>query len=758
MTTTTIEKVVYELEASVENAVSGFSKAERSLKGVDSAAEGTTTKLGKVSGAAAGTTTKLRGLTIAVGALMAGLYALTKSATSAIGVFEDYQQAVVNSASVTGAVGDKYTNTVGNIDEVAQAIGKSTLFSATETANAIYDIASAGEDVANLTADQLIPIMNLASGTQYDLTESTELMTGTMASFGMTMDDTQRIADVYTKTVGSSKATMGKLAISQQYAAGTANDLGISLEELNSMLAVMYNRNIDGSKAGTALNAAMADLLKPSNEMKEVYSELCLSLEEMNPLTNDFVDILDRLRESGMDARQATVLFGKDNLSPMLALIAAIPQVRQYEEELKNSMGYAAQVAAQQEDTEKSTKELMQSAIDASKINFGEKMEASMRSIYESITNTTPYIDQFVDKLAELDPRILKIAATIAIVVAALGAAILVIGTLGLAIAGISAGFTALLPVLGAIIPVMASIVLPIAAVVAALYAVEKATGLVSSTISVLRDMLTLIVDAFSTAGAQIKKYFTDKIEELKQWVDKVVEGLIEFFDFLSPLSDAIGELSHTWDGLHARAEAIRAKNKQVTDGVIEQTAAMEEQTYAANELAAAEEELNDSTTIPSYAGKRASYEQVLGVDTAKAAGLSGVYDQEIANQYSKAGRFNTNPTLYNSGIANQYGILAANTQNKTSIPAASTSLMQQTRAPTAAASVTSKAEGTGITKQDLLDAFNGLKEQFVEALKQEPRDVDMTMNVNITNNTGARNLQKQIAEGAARGVTGYSV
>lgn len=727
MTGVTIEKLVYKLEASVENAVSGFSKAERSLKGVDSAAAGTTTKLGGMSGAAASLTSFLNPTTIAVGVLTAGLYELTESVVSAIGVFEDYQQAVVNSASVTGAVGGKYTKTVENIDEVAQAIGKSTIFSATETANAIYDIASAGEDVANLTADQLIPIMNLASGTQYDLTEATELVTGTMASFGMTMDDTQQIADVYTKTVGSSKATMDKLALSQQYAAGTADKLGISLVELNSMLAVMYNRNIQASKAGTALNAAMADLLNPSNEIKEVYSELGLSLEEMNPLTNDLVDILDRLRESGMNAQQASVLFGKESMSPMLALIDSIPKVRQYEEELKNSMGYAAQVAAQQEDTEKSTKELMQSAIDASKINFGKKTEESMRSIYESITNTTPYIDKFVDKFfeiggkakAELQPAIdaLKRIETAAIGITKDGLEPLEESLSGEDLTGYKMAAEDIVRYASKFLSIIASI----------LEFIDANPILVRWPADIVRGLLELVSASYK-AFVKVKTYTVDEIGEAFNYI---IDKYNDLVPFMQSLGMEVGYIStDMFDPLKGSAQAAHDEVTDELNGIEDDYQETADDISGSNVTSSGTTTSTESSEIPSYAGKRASYEQILGVDTAKEAGLSGLYGSK--------------------------GIAAANTQaGLTSIPAASTSVLQQTRATTATASVTSQTGGTGITKQDLTDALTGLKEQFVEALKQEPRDVNMTLNANITNNTSARDLQKKIGEAAARGVSG---
>ena len=740
MTAVTIEKLVYQLEASVENAVSGFSKTERSLKGVDSAAEGTTTKLGGMSGAAASLTSFLNPTTIAVGVLTAGLYELTESVVSAIGVFEEYQQAVVNSASVTGAVGEKYTKTLENIDDVAQTIGKSTIFTATETANAIYDIASSGEDVANLTAEQLQPIMDLAAGTQYDLTESTELLTGTVATFGMTMDDTQRIADVYTKTVGSSKATMDKLALSHQYVAGTADTLGISLEELNSMLAVMYNRNVKGAKAGRTLNMAMVQLLNPSKEMKEVYSELGLSLEEMNPMTQDFVDILDRLHESGMDARQASVLFGTEAVSPMLKLVENIQQVRQYQEELKNATGYSAQLAAQQKDTEKNTKEIMKSAIEASQINLGEKMEGSMRSIYESITNTTPYIDKFVDKFfeiggkakAELQPAIdtLKRIETAVIGITKDALEPLEESLSGEDLSGYKMATEDIVRYASKLLSIIASI----------LEFIDANPILVRWPADIVRGLLELVSASYK-AFVKVRTYI---IEQVGDAFNFIIEKYNDLVPFMQSLGMEVGYIST--DMFDPLKESAKTAHEEVTDELdgIESDYQETADEISGSDLTSSSGTSitsTESSEIPSYAGKQASYGQVLGVDTAKAVGLSGVYNQEVAKQ---------------RGFVSSRIIPAANTKTlQASIPAASTSVMQQARAPTTTAAVSSQKAGAGITKQDLIDAFNGLKEQFVEALKQEPRDVNMTLNANITNQTSARNLQKQIGEAAARGVSG---
>jgi len=104
-----------------------------------------------------------------------GIAGVGLATVKAISTFSTFEKAIANAASVTGATGEVFEATKKHIEAVSRELGESTVFSPSQAANAFYDLASAGYDVANMTKDELQPVLDLAAGTQSDLTKTTEV-------------------------------------------------------------------------------------------------------------------------------------------------------------------------------------------------------------------------------------------------------------------------------------------------------------------------------------------------------------------------------------------------------------------------------------------------------------------------------------------------------------------------------------------------------------------------------------------------------
>ena len=85
----------------------------------------------------------------------------------------------------------------------------------------------------------------------------------------------------------------------------------------------LYDAGYDGSTAGTSLRQAFVSLMNPSTAALGIFEELGIAVEDVNPATNDFASILDRLRDAGLDTAQAMEIFGARGGPGMLALMSA---------------------------------------------------------------------------------------------------------------------------------------------------------------------------------------------------------------------------------------------------------------------------------------------------------------------------------------------------------------------------------------------------------------------------------------------------
>ena len=323
---------------------------------------------------------------------VAGIAAVGLAAKNAISTFTDFEKAIANAASVTGATGEVFEATKAHIEAVSRELGETTVFSASQAANAFYDLASAGYDVASMTKDELKPILDLAAATQNDLTKTTEVVTSTLGQFGLEMDSSGRIADVFAKTIGSSKATIEKLEYSLKYVGPVAKSMGIEIEEVNAILGQLYNAGFKGEEAGAALRGAFARLLSPTSQMIEVLEEMGLTLADVNPETHSFADILDTLTAAGMDTTKAFELFGLRGAPAITALVENTDGIRELESALSDAGGTAETMAEQQLDTLSGSIALLKSALEGVSITIGKTLAPYVRMLADWISAMIPVV------------------------------------------------------------------------------------------------------------------------------------------------------------------------------------------------------------------------------------------------------------------------------------------------------------------------------------------------------------------------------
>ncbi|MCK5013786.1 MAG: phage tail tape measure protein [Candidatus Omnitrophica bacterium] len=310
---------------------------------------------------------------------------LAKAASS----FAKFEQAIVNAASVTGKLGEEFVVVKNHLSELAQELGRTTVFSAREAAEAMYDLASAGVDVANMTKSDMIPILNLAAATQAELKFSTETLTATIAQFGLTIQDTERVADVLTGTITSTKATIEKMSIAMAYVGPIAHGVGLSIEETAAALGILYNAGLPASMAGTALRGALLRLLNPTGGAKDALTALGLTVDDVNPTLHNFADIVQLLGERQMTTAQSAKIFGVRAASGMIALTENSDKLSSLTDQLYEVQGLTDAIAKEQLNTLKGAWILLTSALEGFMIAIGAATAGGLKAFTMELRNLT---------------------------------------------------------------------------------------------------------------------------------------------------------------------------------------------------------------------------------------------------------------------------------------------------------------------------------------------------------------------------------
>lgn len=434
------------------------------------------TVVGKLSTGLQANSTKML---LAGGAMAAGLGFVIKAAG-------DFHQSLTNAVSVTGLTGQAAVQAKKQMSALAQQLGLKTKFSAKQAADAMYDLASSGWKTADM-AKGLPGIMNLAAATQADLTSTTETVTSTLKQFGMATSQSGTVADVFTKAISSSKATIDKLAISMNYVGPVAHSVGLSLQDTTAILAQLYNAGYDGSMAGTALRGAISRLLSPTKKAAAALQEMGIKADDVNPSMHNMKDILALLQKKGITAAQAMAIFGVRAGPAMLSLVHQGTQgINTLADALNHSGGTAKQVSEEQLNTLNGQLTILKGSLQGLAITFGEQVIPMLTPVIKNLT-------VLVNKFAALPAPVKK---TIMIVAGLTAGGLLAGGMIGKLI-----GFVQkLIPVLGALAGFIVHTAIP------AVVAFQAAIGPIGWAIEAVIAIIALLVVAWKKDWGGIRE------------------------------------------------------------------------------------------------------------------------------------------------------------------------------------------------------------------------------------------------------------
>jgi len=356
-----------------------------------------------------------------------------------------FQSAILNAASVTGYLGEELDKAKISMEGLATTLGETTVFTASEAASAMYDLASKGFRPAEMSIAELQPLLDLAAATQADLTTATETVTSTVRAFGLQINETQRVADVFTKAIGSSAATINKLKDSMSYIAPIAKAANISLEETAAALGKIYDLGFPASMAGTALRRALAELMKPSAKLKEILGELNMKFSDVDTTAYGLVGVLRNLDRAGISNAQTMELFGTRAGPLMTALLgvdasgkAAYEGITDLTEALKNSGGEAERVAKVQLQSFNNQLKLLMSAFQSVQIEVGNKLLPVLTKLVQSLADGLRGIKSWMKEFPILSKYVVYLTGILGLLAIALGTVALVLGPLAPLMVGFS--------------------------------------------------------------------------------------------------------------------------------------------------------------------------------------------------------------------------------------------------------------------------------------------------------------------------------
>jgi TP901 family phage tail tape measure protein len=281
-----IEKDVKVVISAVDEYSAGIGMFNTSVLGLIAGVEAVAAALVASSIAAAGFATKLGG-------------EVFQSAT-------DFHDAMYNVEAVAQSFGTTGEDIGGILDKLTQKFP----ITGAQAGEALQMIAQMGYG----TVEQLDAVSNatneLAIATGAQLQTAVEGTLSTLNAFGLEVQESERVTNLFAAVAFSSAASVSDLATAMRYAGSTAALAGISVEETAAMIGKLRDRGLEASQAGTTLRMALAQLLNETDKGAEALAKYGLTYADVNPEVNSLADIIGKFEGHTLTAKDAVDIFG----------------------------------------------------------------------------------------------------------------------------------------------------------------------------------------------------------------------------------------------------------------------------------------------------------------------------------------------------------------------------------------------------------------------------------------------------------------
>lgn len=333
-------------------------------------------------------------------------------AAASIKMAADFDQQMSTVRANTGA-------TSAQMDQLRAAAieaGASTVYSATDSADAINDLGKAGMSVTDILSGGLTGALNLAASDGMAVGDAAEYMANALSMFHLSGSQASQVADTLAAGAGKAVGNVSDFGEALNNCGAQANSFGMSIQETTGVLSLFAQNGTIGAEAGTQLNSMLMKLAAPSNDAAATMKELGISAYDASGNFVGMANFAGQLQKAEKNLTQEqrnqanATIFGSYAIKAANYLYDAGEKgVRNWTKAVSES-GYAAEQAAAKNNNLKGDLENLSGSMESLMISIGEGAQGPLRKLVQGL-------DTLVDSFASLPAG----AQQTIIVMAALG-------------------------------------------------------------------------------------------------------------------------------------------------------------------------------------------------------------------------------------------------------------------------------------------------------------------------------------------------
>jgi len=475
----------------------------------------------------------------------------------------DFQYTMATVGGVMRATGAE----MKSLTAIAKKMGETTEWTASQAGDALKFLGMAGFRAAEAT-EALPGVLDLATAGNLELGRAADIASNALTAMGLPVKELTRVNDVFIGTITRSNTNMEMMAESFKYAAPVAKAYGYDIEKLSGLIGKLGDAGIQGSMAGTQLAMAIQKASKIA--------------EKFGFESSDLVDVLESLRATGMETTKIMDLFGLRAGRAVGVLVDRIPEVRDFQNTLKDVGGEATRLAEVMRKTVKGSFAELKSVVESVAIETFDRLATSIEDTVQSII---AWIRRNKDEMVALFEVMTKSAIAVAIVITKLTGFVSDLASTTREAAGAMDDLT------DSVKDLKDQVDTNIDATERYAEAFAKVLFFINEVVLVGPKLLDKLAQSTRSLGDALISVFTgggpaaidetsDTLERLEEWLGKVRTGFeratpdwqawLEFEAFLKSLAD---ESKRTANAINALAESQKAASQatgELTDAQIE--------------------------------------------------------------------------------------------------------------------------------------------------------------------------------------------
>jgi len=424
--------------------------------------------------------------------------------------FATFEQSMARVQALTGATAADFQR----LSNAAKRLGESTVFSASQAADAMGFFALAGFDVEQILKS-IGPTLNLAAAGQLEIAEAADIAAKIMSGMGLEAERLGDAVDVLTKAMTTANTDLGMLGAAMKFVGPIAKTAGVQFEELVAAIQLLSNAGIQGEMAGTTLRGAILALTSPSKEAADTLAELGVRVLDSQGNVRSLADIIGDLNRAmaGLGSGQRLEILGRIFQARQAAGVAELlnqgaDRLRAFTDALEDAGGTAGRIAGVQLNTLKGQLTILKSALEGLGIAIGESIAGPLRVAAFLLGEAAGAAARWVRE----NRSAVVIAGASIVIVAGLGAGLIALGiaikTAAFAVGG-----------LGAALALVKTLLVGVGAAIAA---IASPVGLAVAAVAALGTSLLI----WSGAGGEALAWLRDQFGRLRDFVGRVTAGI----------------------------------------------------------------------------------------------------------------------------------------------------------------------------------------------------------------------------------------